>query len=59
MSDVIICGECGQLKPRQRVVCPKHDFVHDPDKHCDHCENEIAQKLIESAANNTETESGT
>lgn len=45
MSEVLICGECGQLKPRQRVTCAKHDFTHDPEKHCDHCENDLAAQL--------------
>lgn len=41
----IVCTECGRVRPTQVTVCPKHDFRHEIDKHCDHCENEVAAQL--------------
>jgi hypothetical protein len=49
MSTVMVrCSECGQMKPTQKVVCAKHDFAHDPDKHCDHCEDELAKQFLDN-----------
>lgn len=46
----IVCTECGRVRPTQVTVCPKHDFRHEIDKHCDHCENEVAAQLTDAIA---------
>lgn len=52
----VICGECGQLKPSQKLHCVRHDFVYNPGEHCDHCEDEFIKELEKTSSIKARTE---